>query len=74
MNKKQLWNLCRIAVIILIPVAFSPLIIPKGVHRPELMGMPYALWMGMLLYIVLILITWVGTLVHPDRWDNQAKN
>lgn len=68
MNKKQIWKLCRIAVIVLIPVSFSPLIIPNGVHRPEVLGMPYALWMGISLYIVLILITWIGTLVHPDRW------
>jgi len=48
-------------------LAFSPVFIPTGVIAPKLFGMPYTLWSGILLCIVMVIITYVATLVHPGR-------
>lgn len=69
MNKKQLWNLCCAAIVVLAILTFTPIVTPSGVDKPELMGMPYTLWVGILQYILFIVVIWVGTRVHPGRWE-----
>jgi hypothetical protein len=48
-------------------LSLSPLVIPKNTWQPSLAGLPYTLWMGILASIVLVLCTFAGSLVHPDR-------
>jgi hypothetical protein len=67
MTNEKLWTLCKIAVGILIILTFSPLVTPNGVYKPQLMGIPYTLWVGFIVALVLVLITWIGTRVHPGR-------
>jgi hypothetical protein len=45
------------------------LITPSGVHKPELLGMPYTLWVGIIEALILVGITWIGTRVHPGKDD-----
>lgn len=59
-NSKRIWQLCVAAVILIIIVTFSPLIIAPGKINPFLFGLPYTLWTGMLLAIVLVIITLVA--------------
>ena len=63
------WNLCKVAVGILILLTFTSLITPKGIHKPELFGMPYTLWVGIIEALILVGITWIGTKVHPGKDD-----
>lgn len=63
------WTICKIAVGILIVLTFTSLITPKGIHKPEFLGMPYTLWVGILQAIILVGITWIGTRVHPGKDD-----
>lgn len=67
MQNEKLWTFCKIAVGLLIMLTFSPLVTPAGVHEPALMGMPYTLWMGIIVAFLLVGITWIGTRVHPGR-------
>jgi amino acid transporter len=60
------WRLCKIIAIVLSVLTFTPVIIPYGQFRPLLFGMPYTLWSGLLLTILLVLLTWIGTRVHPS--------
>jgi len=30
-------------------------------------GIPYTLWMGFLVSVLLVIVTWIGTKVHPGR-------
>lgn len=53
-------------------LTFTPLIIPAGKIDPMLFGIPYTLWLGMLIAALMILITVLATFVHPDR-DFSAK-
>ncbi len=63
------WAFCKIAVLILLVLTFTPLITPSGKYEPSLMGLPYTLWVGMIQAIILVGITWLGTQVHPGRND-----
>jgi len=46
---------------------FTPLVIPVGKSDPFLLGMPYTLWMGILVSLILLGLTIIGSLVHPGR-------
>lgn len=67
MSKPVIWQLCGTLVILMVILTFSPLITPKGQSGPFLLGMPYTLWSGILLSLILLGLTIVGSLVHPGR-------
>ncbi len=71
MNKKQIWKLCVAAVVLIVIVTFSPLITGKGKIQPFLFGLPFTLWMGILLTICLVAITYIGGTVLPDEEEDQ---
>ena len=66
------WILCCALALILIIISFTPLVIPAGIHKPVLWGIPYTLWVGIAVSILLVLLTFIGTRVHPDR-ENPEK-
>jgi hypothetical protein len=68
-NDKLVWKICCGLAILLMVLAFTPVFIPTGVIEPKLWGMPYTLWSGLVLCIVMVLITYVATLAHPGRRD-----
>lgn len=72
-RKKTLWTLCCASVILLTILALSPAVIPTGRHTPMLAGLPYTLWTGILVSVLLVLITWVGTRVHPGETEEQKN-
>jgi hypothetical protein len=59
-NNKRIWQLCVAAVILIIIFTFSPMVIAPGKVSPVLFGLPYTLWMGILLTIALVVITLIG--------------
>ena len=65
MTKSQIWTFCKLAVILLVIMTFTPLVTPAGKHQPELMGMPYTLWVGILDVLIIVGLTWLGTRVRP---------
>lgn len=74
MNKNRTaWTGCSIGIIVLCVVAFSPLIIPSGVSEPRLWGIPRTLWAGILVYVLMVILTFIGTRVHPDIQEQQGE-
>lgn len=67
MKTQSMWTFCRIAVLIMTVLVFTPLVTPAGKSAPFFMGMPYALWVGIVVTLILLLLTIVGSLVHPGR-------
>ncbi|MCB0668331.1 MAG: hypothetical protein KDC80_21040 [Saprospiraceae bacterium] len=67
MNRSRLWTFCRLAVALIVILIFTPLVIPAHQSDPFLLGMPYSLWMGLLVSFVLLALTILGSLVHPGR-------
>lgn len=54
-------------------LTFTPVVTPHGKATPEVMGMPYTMWVGLLWTILLVVITWIGTQVHPGFEDKEQQ-
>ena len=67
--RDTIWKICCALVIIIGVLTLTSVVIPEGVHKPELMGMPYTLWMGIGVSLLLWVITYVGVLFHPGKND-----
>jgi len=67
MNRKALWKFCCASVVFLGIMTFTPLFTPSGQSQPEVLGMPYTLWMGILLSLVMWVLTYVAVLNHPGK-------
>ncbi|MBR9997320.1 MAG: hypothetical protein KFF73_00045 [Cyclobacteriaceae bacterium] len=69
-RKRIIWISTAIAAILLSVITFTPLVIPLNNFKPELLGMPYTLWAGILVMIAYILNTLIAIFVHPGN-DND---
>ena len=67
------WRICIFVVILLTALVLSPLVIPAGIFKPSFLGMPYTLWMGSLVCICLVLMTYIGSRVHPGNNNENEK-
>ncbi len=64
--RKATWYACTAGVILLCALCFTPLVIPAGESQPTLLGLPRSLWLGLLIYSVIVLLTFVALRVHPE--------
>ena len=60
--------------VLIIAFGLSPLALASDTFDPKLFGMPYVLWVSITLSILLILLTVLGTLVHPGSDNSLRKN
>jgi len=70
-NNKRIWQLCVAAVIFIIILTFSPLVIAQGKIQPFLFGLPYTLWIGILLTVALVIITLIAGNVLPNDEEGE---
>ena len=73
-NKKRIWTIVRIALIVLSILVFTPVVIPKGVYTPELFGMPYTLWVGMVIYFSFLILILIGVSVHSKIYKEEEND
>ena len=66
------WKICVTLVVTLSLLTFTPLIMPAGVYQPELFGIPYTFWTSFLLTVLLVVLTFIGTRVHPGRNSDET--
>ena len=66
-TRKWIWRLLCTLAIGLTLLALSPVVIPEGRYQPELAGIPYTLWMGFLVSVLLVIVTYAGILFHPGK-------
>ena len=71
-GKSGYWRLCCAAMAVLSILAFTPAVIPEGITEPGLWGLPLTLWAGMAIALIMILVTVIAVLVHPERPDKTA--
>jgi len=67
------WITCCSAALILVIITFTPLVVPYGIHKPALLGLPYTLWTGILITVGLVALTFIATRVHPGREGDGKK-
>ncbi|HET6568612.1 MAG TPA: hypothetical protein VFG50_11660 [Rhodothermales bacterium] len=64
-NKRHTyWTACWICAVVLSILTFTPLV-SAGEAAPYIAGIPHALWAGILVTIGFIVLTYVGSRVHP---------
>ena len=61
------WRICIAVVIVLIIISYTPIVIPKGVYKPMVLGIPFSLWLGFLITAALVILTFIGAKVHPGN-------
>lgn len=69
--KTKYWTICCVAAIILSIITFTPLVIPQGVSNPKLAGIPYSLWTSFIITVLLVVLTFIGTRVHPGMHEEE---
>ena len=68
-RKNLYWKLCIAGMVLLSILTFTPLIIPPGVTEPVIGGVPRTLWSSILIYVAMVVITYIGTRVYPHTDD-----
>lgn len=71
MNRRTLWRLCYTSVVVLSVLTFTPLILPLGTHIPEVFGVPYTLWTGIVVTMVLVVLTYLATQLYPPERETD---
>ena len=72
-KNRKYWRILRTVAIVLCILVFTPLIIPEGVYKPELLGIPYSLWTSFLITVALVVITYLGTRVHRSNEEEEVE-
>ncbi len=72
-RKSTYWRICIIVVILLAALGLSPVVIPIGVFKPGFLGMPYTLWMGSVVCACLVIMTFIGSRVHPGNPNENEE-
>ena len=72
-KSKKIWTLCGILVIVLMVLGYTPLMIPDGVYKPMIMGIPYSLWTSFLVTVILVTLTYIGSKVHPGSDEEEEE-
>jgi hypothetical protein len=73
-RKKRYWIICMILVVVLSVTAYTPLMIPHGIYKPMILGIPYSLWTSFLITVALVVITYIGGKVHPGSDEEEGKS
>ena len=70
-KSKKYWTLCAVLVMVLMVLAYTPLMIPNGVYKPMILGIPYTLWTSFLITVILVALTYIGAKVHPGSDEGE---
>lgn len=70
---KNLWKFTRLGVVLLSILIFTPLVIPENVYKPEVAGLPYTLWTGILAYLGFVVLILTGIYAH-SRINREGKD
>ena len=73
-KNKKYWTLCAVLVIVLMVLGYTPLMIPNGVYKPLILGIPYTLWTSFLITVILVTLTYIGSKVHPGSDEEEEES
>ena len=72
MKSKRYFLICG-AILVLVIITFTPLVIPYGIYKPEVLGIPYSLWIGILISIVLVVLTFISTRIFLESESEDKE-
>ena len=73
-RSKKYWTACVIAVIVIMVVGYTPIMLPSGVHKPMVLGIPYSLWVSFLATVALVVLTYLGSRFHPGEEEEEEES
>lgn len=71
-KRRLYWRICYLTVVVLSVLTFTPLVIPAGTYRPMVAGIPYTLWVGIVLTVALVMLTYMATQLFPPEDDEPV--
>lgn len=71
MNRKRLWLLSGLGVIVMIAIIYNPWTLSPGKIEPKLGVLPFHLWFGFLSMLILLGLTALGAYSHPTHHNNE---
>ena len=73
MNYKLAWRIIVISVFICSTVQFSPWVLDKKMNTPNFLGMPFTLWFGILISLLIVLLTALGGYVFSRLKSDELN-
>ena len=70
-TRRLYWRICYLTVVVLSVIVFTPLVIPTGTFRPMVGGVPYTLWVGIIITFALVALTYFATQYYPPEDDES---
>ncbi len=58
------WRITALIAVILIVLMFTLIILLPEKVKPQLFSMPFTLWLGILITIVLVILTYIGGRIY----------
>jgi CDP-diglyceride synthetase len=65
-KKRKYWYIIIAVVTVLVVITFTPLVLNPGKIHPKFLSLPYTLWTSMLITIILVLLTYLGSRTRND--------
>jgi hypothetical protein len=72
-RNKRNWRICTLLVLVLVVLGYTPLMIPHGIYKPMIFGIPYSLWTSILVTVALVVLTYMGSKVHPGNDEREKE-
>jgi hypothetical protein len=72
-RNKRNWRICTLLVLVLVVLGYTPLMIPHGIYKPMIFGIPYSLWTSILVTVALVVLTYMGSKVHPGNDEGEKE-
>lgn len=73
MKLNNIWRLIVGAVLFCLALQFSPLVLAQNKLEPYILGMPFTLWFGIFITLLLVLLTAVGGYVFSKLKSDELK-
>ena len=73
MKIKNVWRGIVAAVFLCYALQFSPWVLAQNKLEPYFLGMPFTLWFGILITILLVLLTALGGVVFSRLKSDELK-
>ncbi len=64
--EKIIWVAVRVLAVLTSLLAYTSLIIPQRTTEPALFGIPYTLWTGVGISLILVALIIIGSIFAPD--------
>lgn len=67
------WKICIAIVLAIVVMGYTPLMIPGGKYQPMILGVPFSLAIGFLATVLLVVLTYIGSRVHPGADGKEEE-